>query len=162
MSSYTITITPDSTEQHTPNTAPQTTIRVDTSSGEPRITEVSIRSTTPDGLLAGAAPVVDLELLVRALTSEVRESGSTPASLTVARTASGSHQTASDPVGTRPAPAREASASRSGRTYRRMPDTAEVLAAYEQIGTVTGMAQYFGVPRHTAQAWMARIRKQGS
>jgi hypothetical protein len=161
MSSYTIIITPDSTEQRTPNTAPQTTIRVDTGSGEPRITEVSIRSTTPDGLLTGAAPVVDLELLVRALTSGTKESSNTPAAVMVARTTPDFHQTAGEPDGTHPAPARETSASRSGRTYRRMPDTAEVLAVYERIGTVTGMAKHFDVPRHTAQGWMARIRKQG-
>lgn len=161
MSSYTIIITPDSTEQHTPNTAPQTTIRVDTSSGEPRITEVSIRSTTPDGLPTGAAPVVDLELLVRALTTRTREPNSTPAAVTVVRTTPGSPPAASEPDSLRPAPSRETSANRSGRTYRRMPDTAEVLTVYERIGTVTGMAKHFGVPRHTAQGWMARIRKQG-
>jgi hypothetical protein len=161
MSSYIIVITPDSTEQRAPNTAPQTTIKVDTSSGEPRVTEVSIRSTTPDGLPTGATPVVDLELLVHALTSGTREPSSAPVAVTVAPTTPGSHQTASEPEGTRPPPARETSASRSGRTYRRMPDTAEVLAVYERIGTVTGMAKHFGVPRHTAQGWMARIRKQG-
>ena len=154
MSSYTIIITPDSTEQHTPNTPPQTTIRVDTSSGEPCITEVSIRSTTPDGLPTGATPVVDLELLVRALTSRTRDSSSTPVAVTVARTTPGSHQTASEPDSTRPAPAHETSANRSSRTYRRMPDTAEVLAAHERIGTITGMAEHFGVPRHTAQGSM--------
>jgi hypothetical protein len=160
MSSYTITITPDPTEEHTPNTAPQTTIKVDTRSGEPRITEVSIRSAAPDGLPTGTASVVDLELLVRALTSGTRKLNSTPAVIAEEPTNPGSRQTASEPDGIHPAPARKTSASHSGGTYRRMPNTAEVLAAYEQIGTITGIAKHFGVPRHTAQGWMTRIRKR--
>jgi hypothetical protein len=168
MSSYTITITPDPSEEGTPSTAPQTTIKVDTSSGQPRITEVSIRSTAPDGLPAAMTPAVDLELLVSALTSRMREPNrrmrepnSTPALVTEEPTAPASHQTAKEPDGIRPAPPRKTSSDHSHRTYRRMPNTAEVLAVYEQIGTITGVAKHFGVPRHTAQGWMTRIRKHG-
>jgi hypothetical protein len=160
MSSYTITITPDPTEERTSNTSPQTTIKVDTSSGEPRITEVSIRSAAPDGLQTGTASVVDLELLVRALTSGTGKPNSAPAVVTERPTSPGSRQTASEPDGIHPAPTGKTSASPSDRTYRRMPKTAEVLAAYEQIGTITGVAKHFGVPRHTAQGWMTRIRKR--
>ena len=162
MSSYTIDIMPDSIEEDTPNNSPQITIKVDTSSGEPRITEVSIRSATPNGLLTGATSVVDLELLVRALTPGTRKSNSALAAVTAERTTPGTRSTASEPDENRPAPAPETSSNHSDRTYRRMPDTAKVLAAYEQEGTITGIAKHFGVPRHTAQGWMTRIRKQGS
>lgn len=51
--------------------------------------------------------------------------------------------------------------SESGRPYRRMPEPSEVLAAYGQIGTITGVADAFGVPRHTAASWARRLRQQG-
>lgn len=48
------------------------------------------------------------------------------------------------------------------RSYRRMPGVAQLLADYERIGTVTGLAQHYGVPRHTAQGWMGRARKRAA
>lgn len=157
MSGYTITITPNSAQEHTPIAAAQTTIKVDTSSGEPRITEVTIRSAAPGGVLTGSASVVDLDLLVRALTLGTNKPNNTPEEPTT----QGSDQTRDKTGGTLPASAPKTSASHSDRTYRRMPDPSAVLSAYEQIGTITGMAKYFGVPRYTAQGWMTRIRKQG-
>jgi hypothetical protein len=47
----------------------------------------------------------------------------------------------------------------SGRAYRRMPDAEEVKAVYEAAGTVTGVAEHYGVPRHTAKGWIGRLRK---
>jgi hypothetical protein len=158
---YTITIIHDSDEEHTPNTAPQTTIKVDTSSGEPRIIEVSIRSVTPDGLSTTPASVVDLEQLVRALTPGTRIPDSIPAAVTQQAIASDSHQTASELDDIHPPQVYETSPSSPKRTYRRMPDSAEVWKIYEQVGTIAGVAKHFGIPRHTAQGWMTRLRKQG-
>lgn len=47
------------------------------------------------------------------------------------------------------------------RAYRRMPDPNEVMAAYEEVGTVSGLAEHFGVPRHTVNHWARRLRGQG-
>jgi hypothetical protein len=47
------------------------------------------------------------------------------------------------------------------RAYRRMPDPNEVMAAYEEVGTVSGLAEHFGVPRHTVNHWARRLRSQG-
>jgi hypothetical protein len=47
------------------------------------------------------------------------------------------------------------------RAYRRMPDADEVLGAYRQVGTVSGLAEHFGVPRHTVQGWARRLRREG-
>ncbi|HEU4426995.1 MAG TPA: hypothetical protein VFR67_31075 [Pilimelia sp.] len=47
------------------------------------------------------------------------------------------------------------------RVYRRMPAPDEVMAAYQQVGTVSGLAQHFGVPVHTAQGWARRLRQKG-
>ena len=50
---------------------------------------------------------------------------------------------------------------RRERAYRRMPDANEVLAVYRQTGTISGMAEHLGVPRHTAAGWARRLRQQG-
>jgi hypothetical protein len=50
---------------------------------------------------------------------------------------------------------------RETRAYRRMPEPGEVLAAYAQAGSITGLAQHYGVPRHTANGWARRLRNQG-
>jgi hypothetical protein len=47
------------------------------------------------------------------------------------------------------------------RVYRRMPAPDEVMAAYQQVGTVSGLAQHFNVPVHTAQGWARRLRQKG-
>jgi hypothetical protein len=47
------------------------------------------------------------------------------------------------------------------RAYRRMPPPEDVLDAYRQVGTVSGLADHFGVPRHTVQGWARRLRSQG-
>jgi hypothetical protein len=46
------------------------------------------------------------------------------------------------------------------RAYRRMPEVKELLATHAKIGSVTKLAEHYGVPRHTAQGWMGRARKQ--
>lgn len=47
------------------------------------------------------------------------------------------------------------------RAYRRMPDPDEVLNAYQQVGTVSGLADHFDVPKHTVHNWARRLRSQG-
>lgn len=48
-----------------------------------------------------------------------------------------------------------------GRAYRRMPPANEVMAAYRQVGSVSGLAEHFDVPRHTVQGWARQLRRQG-
>jgi hypothetical protein len=54
-----------------------------------------------------------------------------------------------------------APAESEGRAYRRMPAAEEVLAAYRQVGSVSGLADHFGVPRYTVQGWARQLRRQG-
>jgi transposase-like protein len=42
-----------------------------------------------------------------------------------------------------------------------MPEAAEVLSAYEQAGTITALAEHYGVPRHTVTGWARRLRREG-
>ena len=56
---------------------------------------------------------------------------------------------------------RTETAATGERVYRRMPGADEVMAAYQEVGTVSGLAQHFGVPVHTAQGWARRLRQKG-
>lgn len=55
--------------------------------------------------------------------------------------------------------AKAAGSERAVRAYRRMPD--DVVEVYRQSGGATAMANHYGVPRHTAQGWLRRLRQQG-
>lgn len=55
----------------------------------------------------------------------------------------------------------KASISDGERAYRRMPPAEDVLAAYAQVGSVSGLADFFQVPRHTVQGWARRLRREG-
>lgn len=58
-------------------------------------------------------------------------------------------------------PSKKASANGHERAYRRMPEPAVVMKAYERIGTITGLAEHFEVPQHTVTHWARRLRTQG-
>ncbi len=47
------------------------------------------------------------------------------------------------------------------RSYRRMPAADEVMEAYRQVGTVSGLAEHFDVPVYTVHSWARRLRGQG-
>jgi hypothetical protein len=48
----------------------------------------------------------------------------------------------------------------AGRVYRRTP--ADLAARFAETGSVTGLAAHYGVPRHTAQGWVNRMRQHRS
>ncbi|GLI00179.1 hypothetical protein [Phytohabitans aurantiacus] len=151
MSRYVITITRDNGGAE----APHTTVRVDTSTGQTRITELTVRAGNRTGLAPGDLPPLDLDLLVRALTA------SAPAlqAPTVTRGSTARSAPARQQTGRRRG--RVPAAASGKRAYRRMPEPAEVMAAYEQAGSITGAAEHFGVPRHTVASWARRLRDQG-
>jgi len=278
VSEYTITITPRGVgaDGDSAETGPQTTVRVDTTGGAARVVELSIRAAEGTGLLSGALPAVDLDMLVRALTPSttpmITASAQTPpadapaaetpaaetpsaeapatevpvaeaapepvaaevpepvavekaeparaaveeerptrkraARKTVAKKAptrkaaarkaparktagprvaakKAAAKSAAAPSAAKAAPKRAAKAQRTeraaeraakaapkraakaqraeggGRPYRRMPEASDVLAVYTQAGSVTALADHFAVPRHTAQAWISRLRRLG-
>jgi hypothetical protein len=179
---YTITIAPTDDE-----TGAETTIRVDTSSGDARITELTVRAADGGGLLPQQLPAVNLAELIAALapsapaiaaapaaqpeathTAEadagVSEPTPQPAAPTRARSAR-KKVAKKAPARTRQAKAEQAAAAaqpaNGRRAYRRMPESSEVLDAYRQVGGTTALARHFGVPRHTATGWLRRLRGQG-
>jgi hypothetical protein len=44
----------------------------------------------------------------------------------------------------------------SGRAYRRMPE--DFRAMYQQTPSPAALADHYGVPRHTAQGWIRRVK----
>jgi hypothetical protein len=69
VSRYLITIAPDN--GGTAGGSAHTTVRVDTSTGQARITELTVRSTSDSGLAPTDLPAIDMDLLIRALTAAV-------------------------------------------------------------------------------------------
>jgi hypothetical protein len=213
---YTITITPNDNEA-----GAHTTIRVDTTSGSARITELTVRAGEGGAIFPQQLPALNLDQLIAALvppatTAITAMSGPTEQAVTeqaavqqaateqaaapaatladvsapeveVVRKSPEMPQSTASPVRAgRPsrakkagptAPAKKAptrsrqtKAERAAataqstsdrRAYRRMPEPADVLAAYLEVGGTTALARHYGVPRHTATGWLRRLRNQG-
>ncbi|MFI5834149.1 hypothetical protein ACIA5A_10780 [Micromonospora sp. NPDC051300] len=173
MSQYIITIVPveDDGEEITGPVA-QTVVRLDTGDGHPVVRELTVRAPQSAGL-TGELPYVDFDALLRAFVppqdrERGRDAGSgdrpgpgvgpVPAAVPVTTAV------ASGPPP--PRPARRAaeperlSRLKSGRAYRRAPDPADLEAVYEQVGTISRVAEHFDVPVHTAQGWISRLRRK--
>jgi hypothetical protein len=177
MSSYTITITPDDT------THASTTLRVDVSDNAARITELLVRAGAAAGLSPQQLPVVDLDLLLRAVgfaapsaipATVVDEAtvtaaparrvrgGRTGARTRRATTKQAEPKAASKRGGAktgRAAKAATRSTSGGERAYRRAP--ADLVEVFGKVGGVTAVARHYGVPRYTAQSWIRRLRNEG-
>ena len=85
-----------------------------------------------------------------------------PAATAPAKTAPAKKSTAGAAIASRGRgrPAKTAAVAEA-RAYRRMPPNDEVVAAYYQVGTINELADFFGVPRHTANGWLRRLRSEG-
>ncbi len=150
------------------------TITVDVSEGRARATELNVRAGKGGSVDLASLPVVDV--LMRALSADeapatrvapatrdvpagavaaVAEAAA-PAPRSRRRSARAAAPTAGGRRGKR-TPA----AADTGRAYRRMPEPDDVLAAYQEVGTVSGLADHFGVPLHTVKGWARRLRQMG-
>lgn len=175
MSRYVVVITPETEDTEATSRHAEATIKIETAGPTPRITEMTIRSTAAGGLSAHTLPSIDLEAVVAALVAGVNPSApvahpetrraathvaeTTPATAGEQAPTQQSHATRNTTDPTPSVPPDTTALGVPERAYRRMPDADEVRAAYEKIGTVTGLARHYGVPRHTAQGWMSRLRK---
>jgi hypothetical protein len=198
VSRYVITISPDNDGSAD---AAHTTVRVDASTGQTRIIELTVRAASGGGLAPADLPPVDLDLLVRALTAPAPAPALTPSApaeptpfvpqpADVAEPAEAPEErrprgrkaaaaprrrraaAEAEPVERKARRSRKAAVESTGRrarkaaqtdtrAYRRMPEPDEVMAAYQAAGTITGVAEHFGVPRHTVAGWARRLRGQG-
>jgi Helix-turn-helix domain len=213
--SYTITFTPDDV------TNASAVVRVDLGASGARITELTVRAGSGDGLVPGELPGFDLGRLMRAIapagaTAPAFELSATPSAVTAAasyttgpagaparKTAgraaagrgAGTKQTAKQTGakkaakaapgtgraaraasgsagGTRSGAGRSATRSSgaaaartgtsrggTGRAYRRTPT--DIVEVFTQAPSATALARHYGVPRHTVQGWLRRLRAEG-
>jgi hypothetical protein len=112
VSRYLITIAPD--DGGTAGNSAHTTVRVDTSTGRTRITELTVRSASGSGLAPGDLPAIDVDLLIRALTAPGSAQPLTVEPATPAETGQTSRTDTATPE---PAPAQQAATAprRRGR-----------------------------------------------
>lgn len=173
VSQYIITIVPveDDGEEITGPVA-QTVVRLETGNGHPVVRELTVRAPQSAGL-TGELPYVDFDALLRAFippqdrdrsrpVGDIPPAASRPA-VTVGPVPA---TTAAAPRPQTPRPAHRAAEAerlsrlKAGRAYRRAPDPADLEAVYEQVGTISRVAEHFDVPVHTAQGWISRMRRK--
>jgi hypothetical protein len=148
---------------------PSVTITVDVSGGRPLATEMNVRAGKGGSLDLSSLPLV--EVLMRALSGdEAPRARRTGTRRSTAAVAAGEAAEVSRPASRRRATRAKAAETRSrkassaaagGRAYRRMPEPDEVVAAFQEVGTVNGLAEYYGVPQHTVKGWARRLRQMG-
>lgn len=145
MAQYVVTITPVlDNSAGDEDDASRTTMRVIAEDGQAYIKELTVRVAENARLGPSDVLQVDLDILLQAFARRKPES---PTHSPVAA-----------------APTRTISARSNGkadRAYRRMPDPAEVKATFLASRTITGVAAHYGVPTHTAQGWISRLRRKG-
>lgn len=161
MTIYAITIQPV-TRDGQPAESARAVICVDTSGESPRIVEMTLQSSAPNGLTSASLPRIDLGRIAQALQAGI--AGATPTNAEGCNNGEAENVSQRDSITLRENALSESNGQRtdateSGRVYRRMPDVSELRAVYDRIGSVTGVAKHYGVPRHTAQGWMGRLRK---
>jgi hypothetical protein len=161
VSTYNITITP----QDDPRIQTTVSVEVEGSGRAVRVTEMTVRAAEGAGLPGARLPAVDVELLLRAILPPEDEvpARSRRGRATVGKAVRGTKRATADRRGAKrtSAGARRAERAATGsmRAYRRMPD--DLAERYQELNSITALAAHYGVPRHTAQGWMNRLRKQG-
>jgi hypothetical protein len=140
---YIVTITPVVDSGEGEEDASRTTMRVIVEDGQVYIRELTVRVAENTKLGPGEVMQVDLDILLRAFARRQQEAPVRSQIMTATRSI-----------------AKGASRGKD-RAYRRMPDPAEVKATYLASRTITGVAEHYGVPTHTAQGWVGRLRRKG-
>ena len=152
-------------ERDTRASDPHATITVEVSEGRANATELTVRAGKGGSVDRASLPVVDV--LMQALSADEARAARGAATASVDRGDESAPAAPARRRSTRAAAAggrrsrKTAAASDSGRAYRRMPEPDEVLAAYQEVGTVSGLADHFGVPLHTVKGWARRLRQMG-
>jgi hypothetical protein len=140
-------------------------MRVEAGNGRAVIKALTMHMPEGAKLVAGDLLAVDLQLLAQAFAAPTAENGSYPEPSAhphaplVTSSGDGVVTTVDGAVASVARPA--GPPGRRERAYRRMPDPAELKAAYLETRSITGVAERYGVPTHTAQGWIGRLRRKG-
>ncbi|MCA2215083.1 hypothetical protein [Jidongwangia harbinensis] len=138
------------------------TIHLDTSAGTSRVLEVTVTAGQGGSVSGLSLPHVSLDQLLSAF------AGPDPAAPPVGAAPGGTAPPVALPEqrsAPDPGPGTEASGQpapeTAERNYRRMPDADELVAAYRNAASIGALAAAYGVPRHTMNGWLSRLRRQG-
>lgn len=185
MDQYVVTISPFSDKDPTAEPSSHMIVRIDVSGGAAHVVELTVRASAGADLATGQLPSIDLEQLAR-----VFGPSTAPGAAAVEATAGATAGVVTELVAaappaelvpaSAPRPTRRSSGRPSGRAaaaaesrktddrkvtaarvYRRMPDPDELRERYAKIGSIAGVAKHYGVPTHTAQGWIGRLRRLG-
>jgi hypothetical protein len=130
----------------------KTVVHVDASGRAPQIRRVEF-SATPDHDGSNLAfPQVDLTRLAAAFSTRGEPAAETPAPIVRRGRSTGVGKSRSK---------KAADDASDSRVYRKMPDATELVGAYHDANSVGELADIYGVPRHTMNGWLARLRRQG-
>jgi hypothetical protein len=154
------------TAASTPPTAPQpaptntdTDADADADADEPATTAATPQSATGDTTpQASASAPTPARRPSRRPTADARTADSAQATTSRGRSKATPKKAAPGKTVRKQAPAAADAGSSAERAYRRMPD--DFAAVYRQAGTTAAIADHYGVPRHTAQGWIRRHKKQ--
>ncbi len=152
MAQYIVTITPvlgSGDEEE----ASRTTMRVVAEDGQAYVRELTVRVAENAKLTPGEVMQVDLDVLLQAFVRPQPQGGAATQGRVLEPASVGSAATSTSSAAS--------SRGRRERAYRRMPDPAEVKETYLASRTITGVAEHYGVPTHTAQGWVSRLRRKG-
>ncbi|GIF01079.1 hypothetical protein [Paractinoplanes rishiriensis] len=118
-------------------------IRLETTATGARVLEVAIVAGSGGTVSSLSFPHVSLDILISAFTAPDGRLPDAP-------------EATAAPGGTK-----AAKRGSGDRSYRRMPDPTELVTAYRQASSVTELASRYGVPRHTMNGWLSRLRQKG-
>ncbi len=164
MSEYIVRISAIAADGSESETGRSITARIEIADGEAHVVEFTVRSPIGSDLAPRDLPFVDLEKLAVAFTG-----GDTP--LVAPRMpVTAAHSPALSPVRkpkrrpTSPNSESRHAATSSGeipsaRAYRRMPEPESLQDVYAKVGSIAAVARHYGVPNHTAQGWIGRLRR---
>lgn len=157
---------------------PSATIHVDVGSSGLRVTDLSIRPARDGSALPRELATLNLRSLLSTIAdlsgavgepdasapapvADTSEGWDEPPVRPAARATAGSTSKASARQSRRASTSRGRKAEKAvGRAYRRTPD--DIVETFQRLGGVTAVAEHYGVPRHTAQGWVRRLRKEGA
>lgn len=157
MAQYIVTITPIADDDGPGEESSRTTMRICADDTQVYIKELTVRVAENARLGPGDLLQVDLDLLMQAFAVK---RPTTHAGRPAAVEAPRPDQNPAPATTPAAAPANGAP-PKSDRAYRRMPDPAELKDIYLSSRTIIGVAQHYGVPTHTAQGWISRLRRKG-
>jgi hypothetical protein len=153
---YLVTISPVPEGGSDTASGPSMIVRIEVSGGTAHVIELNARAHAGGDLTANLPPV-DLKRLAEVFGSV--EAAPVPAH----RPAAPARRASARPSAPAPAPKRARSGKepeiRTARAYRKMPEAEELHGVYAEVGSIAGVARHYGVPTHTAQGWIGRLRK---